>query len=113
MECKECRVVICEDDSYEVIDKGESINYEFCSMTCIEKFFFPGSTIDLKERDILIREQKDSIIGRDAVIAQQEKEIAELKAMIEFISCGVWSFTEIQEAMKEETNRIKGKQGDE
>jgi hypothetical protein len=67
IECKECRCVICEDDSYEVIDKGESINYEFCSMTCIEKFFFPGSSIDLKEKDQEIeglKEQKRQEVKR-------------------------------------------------
>jgi chromosome segregation ATPase len=40
---------------------------------------YPQWVKAIEEKDILIREHKDSITGRDAVIVQQEKEIAELK----------------------------------
>lgn len=82
IECQECRVVICEDDSYEVIDKGESINYEFCSMTCIEKFFFPGSTIDLKEKDQEIASCYENLKRVQDDLRVSCQEIAELKAKI-------------------------------
>ena len=68
--CDECSIGCNREDMvivYEPNDEGPGVEHKFCSMSCLEKYFFPGTQNRIKEKDetiVKIRCQRDELANR-------------------------------------------------
>jgi hypothetical protein len=82
--CDECGIGCCIEDMVIVYESPDDspirTEHNFCSMSCMENYFFPDHRTTVTERDAALARLDAELKEKDREIAEKEAKIAGLMA---------------------------------